>query len=239
MADRPLNRQTVYATIRNVLAERIAKGEWKPRSAIPNEGELAREFGVSLGTMRKALELLEAERLVTRQQGRGTFVNDHSSDELAHRFVNIHRPDGRRIVGDVKSTEVTNGVANERECERLGLQAGDRVHRLRRIRFLDESPFMLVEASMPFLLFPGFEEKSDIAQGIVGVAQSYGLLLGKAEERINIRPASASVAEALNIAAGSPVAVLDRVVRALDGQLVEWRMAWCQLDENYYLVLTD
>ena len=239
MANRPLNRQTVYATIRNAMAERIAKGEWKPRSAIPNEGELAREFRVSLGTMRKALELLETERLVTRQQGRGTFVVDQSSDELAHRFINIHGPDGRRIVGDVKATEVTNGVANEMECKRLGLQAGDRVHRLKRTRFLDENPFMLVEASMPFQLFPGFEEKSEIPLGIVSLAQSYGMLLGKAEERINIRAASASIAEALNIAAGSPIAVLDRLVRTIDGRPVEWRMAWCQLDENHYLVPMD
>jgi len=239
MTSQPLNRQTVYAKIRNAMAQRIATGEWKPRAAIPNEGDLAREFGVSLGTMRKALDLLETERLITRQQGRGTFVNDQSSDELAHRFINIRRPNGERILGDVKSTEVTSGVANEMECERLGLGAGDRVHRYRRVRFVNERPFMLVEASLPFLLFPGFEERNNISQGVVGLAHSYGLLLGKAEERINIRAASAGVAKALDIAVGSPVAVMDRLVRTIDGRPVEWRMAWSQLDENYYLVLMD
>jgi GntR family transcriptional regulator len=69
----------LYLQLRDALAERIAQGEWRPGSAIPNESDLAREFGVSAGTMRKALDLMEAERLLTRRQGRGTFVNDQCS----------------------------------------------------------------------------------------------------------------------------------------------------------------
>lgn len=53
-ATRPL-----YLQVRDFLAERIARGEWKPGAAIPNEGDLAREFGISTGTIRKALDLLE------------------------------------------------------------------------------------------------------------------------------------------------------------------------------------
>ena len=102
------------------MAERIASGEWKPSAAIPNESDLAREFGVSAGTMRKALDLMEAERLLTRRQGRGTFVNDQSSDELAARFSNIRGPDGKRVCGQVKSAELAEGPANEVECARLG-----------------------------------------------------------------------------------------------------------------------
>ena len=90
----------LYLQLRDALAERIASGEWKPGTAIPNESDLAREFGVSAGTMRKALDLMEAEHLLTRRQGRGTFVNDQSSDELAVRFSNMRGPDGERIGGD-------------------------------------------------------------------------------------------------------------------------------------------
>ena len=71
-----LSTRPIYLQLRDALAERIASGEWKPGSAIPNEGDLAREFGVSAGTMRKALSLLEDEHLITRRQGRGTYVND-------------------------------------------------------------------------------------------------------------------------------------------------------------------
>src|SRR3990170_2132795 len=134
MRSHRLSRRPVYLQLRDALAERIAKGQSKPGIAIPNESDLAREFGVSSGTMRKALDLLESERLVTRRQGRGTFVNDQSAGELAHRFMNICGPDGERLIGEVASVEVTAAAANEMECERLGLRAGDRVYRIRRVR---------------------------------------------------------------------------------------------------------
>jgi Bacterial regulatory proteins, gntR family len=65
-----LNRP-LYLQVRDVIIERIGKGEWKPGSALPNEGDLARQFGLSTGTLRKALDHLEAERVLTRRQGCG------------------------------------------------------------------------------------------------------------------------------------------------------------------------
>src|SRR6266699_910370 len=103
-ANRPL-----YLQLRDALAERIASGAWKPTATIPNESDLAREFGVSAGTMRKALDLMAAERLLTRRQGRGTFVNDQASDEFAARFNNLRAPDGSRVCDEVEAASITEG----------------------------------------------------------------------------------------------------------------------------------
>ena len=131
------SNRPLYLQLRDALAERIANGEWKPGSAIPNESDLAREFGVSAGTMRKALDLMEAERLLTRRQGRGTFVNDQTSDELAARFTNLRMPDGSRLCGQVKHVEVTEGRANDAECRRLRLRPDERVYRIHRVRHVN------------------------------------------------------------------------------------------------------
>jgi hypothetical protein len=53
--------------VRDALVSRIASGQWKPNAPIPKESDLAREFGVSSGIMRKALEIMESERLLTRR----------------------------------------------------------------------------------------------------------------------------------------------------------------------------
>ena len=79
----PSQQTTLFRRCVTHWIERIGKGDWKPGMAIPNEVDLAREFGISSGTMRKALDLLETERVLSRKQGRGTFVNDHSSISLA------------------------------------------------------------------------------------------------------------------------------------------------------------
>ena len=63
------SNRPLYLQLRDTLAQRIANGEWKPAAAIPNESDLAREFGVSAGTMRKALDLMEAEFGLQRTLG--------------------------------------------------------------------------------------------------------------------------------------------------------------------------
>jgi GntR family transcriptional regulator len=235
----PSNRfstRPLYLQVRDALAQRIASAEWKPGGAIPNESDLAREFGVSSGTMRKALDLLETERLLTRRQGRGTFVNDQTSAELAVRYSNMHTSSGERFAGDGRTLAVTEDTANETECARLRLRPHDRIYRIRRLRMLDGEPFMLEDVAMPAVLFPGLVDSGgDFSHRIVVLAQQYGILLGKAEERINIAIAPDSVAGLLGVAKGSPLLHLDRVVLNLDGRPVEWRVADCDLRSMYYL----
>lgn len=235
MALNGLSTRPLYRQVRDALAERIAKGEWKPGTPIPNEGDLAREWGVSPGTMRKALDLMEGERLVTRRQGRGTFVNDQASDELAVRFSNIRGANGERIAGQVESVEVAEGTANDLECMRLGLRMHDPVYRTRCVRLHEDRPFMVEEASMPAALFPGLVAKNGVSHRIVALAQQHGMLLGKAEERISIDTASPAVAEALRVAPSSPVMVLDRLTLTLDGRPVQWRVGRCHLSAHHYL----
>jgi GntR family transcriptional regulator len=234
----PTNRfstRPLYLQLRDALAERIAHGEWKPGTAIPNESDLAREFGVSSGTMRKALDMMEGEHLLTRRQGRGTFVNDQSSDEMAMRFNNVRGKDGQQVTGRVRTVEMTEGKANDRERDRLALQSTDTVYRIRRVRLQGDRPFMTEEISYPAALFPGLMDTKNPSHRITVLAQQYRLLLGKAEERISIGKANATIATDLVIAADSPVMLLDRVVHDLDGRPVEWRTGYCHFTDQYYL----
>jgi DNA-binding GntR family transcriptional regulator len=82
-------RRSLYLQVRDALVGRVVNGTWTPTSIIPSEQDLARELGVSVGTVRKALDLMEAEGLVMRRPGRGTFVNDCASDGFAARFSNL------------------------------------------------------------------------------------------------------------------------------------------------------
>ncbi len=233
MQSNQFSTRPIYLQLRDALAQRIAKGEWKPGAAIPNETELAREFGVSPGTMRTALSLIEGEHLITRRQGRGTFINDQSSNGLADRFCNIRGSDGQPVPGRVEMGKITGAVANEVECLRLQLRSQDPVWRVRRVRFHEDQAFMCEEVALPAELFPQLKDRD--SSRIVALAQQYGLLLGPAEERISIGEATRHTAEALDLAQGSPVMVLDRVVRTIDGRPVEWRLAQCRLPDGFYL----
>jgi GntR family transcriptional regulator len=88
------SKRPLYLQVRDRLAQRIARGEWKPGSMLPSEDELAREVGVSIGTMRKALDGLEEARLVLRRQGRGTTVVDQASEANLNRFNKVTNESG-------------------------------------------------------------------------------------------------------------------------------------------------
>jgi len=224
----------LYIQVRDAMIERIGKGEWKPGGALPNEIDLARGYGISSGTMRKALDLLEVERAVTRQQGRGTYVTDQSSDALVSRFWRIGGVDEATAVGDSKAVDIVEAPANDEERRRLNLGPDDRVYRIRGIYLNRRLPFMVEQASLPAALFPGLLEMKGAPHRVSVLAQQQGILLGKAEERISIASAPASAAEALRIAADTPVMLLDRLLLSVDRQPVEWRIAHCNLAGGYF-----
>ena len=91
-----ISTRALYIQVRDHLAQQIAEGTLKPGFHLPSELEFADLLGVSLGTVRKALEALESERLITRRQGRGTFVRDHAADARLT-FDNLRKKDGQSI----------------------------------------------------------------------------------------------------------------------------------------------
>ena len=114
-----LQNRPLYLQVRDAMSARIAAGEWVPGSMIPNEGKLATEYGVSPGTMRKALSLMGGEFTVVRRQGRGTYVTDQAA--RTRPAVNIREL--RRIARKLGD--------NDRECIEAAADELDRFRNLR------------------------------------------------------------------------------------------------------------
>lgn len=73
-----------HAEIRSVLIRQLRSGQWKPGERIPTEAELIERYGVSRITVARAVRDLEAEGLVERRRGAGTFVRGTSAaDQLS------------------------------------------------------------------------------------------------------------------------------------------------------------
>jgi GntR family transcriptional regulator len=231
--------QPLYLQLRDAIAARVARGEWKPGTPLPSEEDLAREFGVSKGTTRKSLDLLESENLLVRRQGRGTFVVDPGSQGLGQRFNNFRLPNGANVEGEACTLGIVLAEACASECARLQLIEGNQVYRIRRIRSHQGRAFMIEDALLPAVLFPELLERAFQSHRLVEIAQAYSLLLGNSEERVFAGTCSPSAAEALNVGAGTHVLILDRVIRTRDGRPAEWRRAQCVLDGMHYQATFD
>ena len=103
------SNRPLYLQVRDYLAQQIARGSLKPGALLPNELQFAEQLGVSLGTLRRGLETLEKERLVTRRQGSGTYVRDHEFGAQPP-VDNIRTKAGERIPFTVDLLEVGGGT---------------------------------------------------------------------------------------------------------------------------------
>ncbi|MDQ8729179.1 GntR family transcriptional regulator [Bradyrhizobium sp. LHD-71] len=229
MSSRRFSSRPLYLQTRDAIAERISSGEWKQHTTIPDEGELARELGVSPSTMRKALDLAEAERLLTRHQGGGRFVSDPLSDKHAERYSCIRGRDGKRLGGEVKVLSLLETTVNEREVRRLRLRLRERVHRVRRLRLTGGKPYMLEDIVMPTKLFPRLATHFDASQRLSVLAQQYGVSLGGGEERVTASGVAPDVADALEVEPATTVMRLDRVIYTLEGKPAVWRLGQCPI----------
>jgi GntR family transcriptional regulator len=225
----------LYLQVKDMLVQRIVAGTWKPGAAIPNEIELSRELGISVGTVRKALDEMESERLISRRQGRGTFVIDQTSGECAVRFSNIRDPDGIRIAGEISSREVIAAVADDKEAEALQLRVGEPVFRMTSLRTHNGQPYMLENATFEQARFPGLADETEISPSIVVLAHKYGILLARAKEKIGVAAAEGKVAEKLKVSNGTPLLHLDSIVYSIDGRPIQWRGGFCYLRDNNYM----
>jgi GntR family transcriptional regulator len=117
-----------------------------------------------------------------------------------------------------ESALVTESLASHEECARLGLFPGEAVYRFDRTR--GQGEHLLVESiRLAAALFPSLHKP---VPSIRDLADTYGLQLGEAVERICAVSASAHIAQVLGTTEGSPILVLDRVVHLRDGRPAEW-----------------
>ena len=82
--------QPLYQQVAEYIKQLIVERRWQPGEMLPSEFKLADEFNVSQGTVRKALTLLTDTKIVTRRQGVGTFVSEHTAQDALFRFFPLH-----------------------------------------------------------------------------------------------------------------------------------------------------
>jgi GntR family transcriptional regulator len=72
-----------FQQLAGILRARVKRGDWKTNRALPSENALAKTYGLSRPTVRRALAVLTEERLVYAVSGRGTYVAEQKPDETA------------------------------------------------------------------------------------------------------------------------------------------------------------
>lgn len=227
----------LYAQVKQLLVQRLIDKTWTPGMGLPSENQLAAELKVSQGTVRKALDEMAAEKLVVRRQGRGTFVSEHTQEQALFHFFRLVGLDDQGQLPESEVLSAKNVAANKLEMQRLGLNAGDRVTRIVRLRKLDEKPVIYEVLSVPLTLIPNLAKKQPLPNSLYTLYQrDYGLSVLKAVERVKAVSAAAEEVEHLNVEAGTPLLEIERTASSLDGRAIELRVSRCHTDQHRYMV---
>ena len=75
----------IYEQVYSQIASQILNGELESNSCLPSIRTVARELGISIITIKKAWELLEADDLIYTRAGKGTFVSAHAKKRLSNK----------------------------------------------------------------------------------------------------------------------------------------------------------
>jgi GntR family transcriptional regulator len=216
-----VDRQPKYLRIYTELRDRITGGQWPAGAALPSQRELADEFGVSMMTLRQALQLLADEGLVGTRHGLGTYVAPRFAHDLGHL---------RSFASDLaaQGAEVTTRLLDAAALAppgpvgaRLGGPA--EVLRLRRLRLVGGRPVILQTSYLPVPL-PGGIDPRDLAgsadrgrpgdggdPGLYTLLANRGLAVARVTETITPTVLGAADARDLGRPAGSPALLSHRI----------------------------
>jgi GntR family transcriptional regulator len=215
----------LHAQVAERLAEALGAGDFAPGERMPPERELASRLGVSRMTLRQALDGLERRGLLVRRVGRrgGTFVAGPKLERDLTVFSGLSdelRRQGRAAGARVLAADVV--AAGRAASAALALAPGEPVYEIARVRLADDEPVALEHTIFPAARFPGLLE--DPLEGALYdlLRERYDDAPQRAVERLEPTLARPDEAAALEIEAGAPLMLVERVAYAADGVPIEF-----------------
>jgi len=227
----------LYKEVKRQMMDGLTRGDWKPGEAIPSERRLSERYGISIGTVRKAIDELCAENILIRQQGRGTYVASHNRDRMLFYFFHVVPEAGPKAYPDVRLLAFSRGKADKAEAERLAIAAGDGVLRIRNLLALAGEPIIIDDITVPIARFPGLAEKQFRARTstIYNLYQeAFGVSVVKTSERLRATLADADAAALLDVAPGAPLLQIRRVAYTYHDDPVEYRVSRVNTERHEY-----
>jgi GntR family transcriptional regulator len=230
----------LYRAVKRSLLQAIESGAFPPGETLPSETEIAAQMGISIGTLRRAVDELAAEHILVRRQGRGTFVATHHTDRFLFQFFHVERDDGRREAPQVELLSFERARAEDEPAQALHLRAGDPVIQVENRLRLQGLAVIHDRLTLPATLFKGLTERRfrERPSTIYQLYQSdFGITVVRAQERARARAADRNAARVLGLAVGAPVMQVLRTALTFGDRPVEHRVSIINTAHHDYVNL--
>lgn len=213
----------LYHQLKAVLLEEIRSGRLKPEDRLPNEDQLAAEFGVSIITVRRALSDLASAGYVRREQGRGTFIARPTVVQGPRQLTSFSYEMARRGLRATSRILLRDVIpATPELAEGLRVLKGAEVFRLRRLRLADGEPMGIQTAHIPLFMAPALVQENFAAVSLYEfLNRKCGIVPSHAREVHSAILLRGEDAQILQLAEGSPGLSARRVTYCADSRPFE------------------
>lgn len=206
------SRIPLYAQVAAVLRRRIEEGEWQAGERISTLEELEKEFHVARVTVRQAVELIEKEGLVRRQQGRGTFVTGSLPDRRWLRLATDWETLVDSIKDNVPRLLPVEGPPPSPRLDRDDGKLADHYAFLKSLQTRDGQPYAFARVHVAKELFDSAPERFRTRAALFVLSTLKGARIARAHQTFVIGTADMESAQSLGIALNSPTAEAHCVV---------------------------
>ena len=229
----PLHHQ-VYLDLKGALDE----GEWRPGSQLPPERELARRYGCSLITVRRALDELSREGRLQRHRGRGTFVLPPRLErDIAEAQSFTEEMQRRGLDPETRLVAARPQAATESVAAALQLEIGSPTLYLERLRLAGGEPLLLEIVHLPAERFPGLLASDLEHNSLYDVlTERYGTPVVRAREALEPVLLPAREARLLGLAPRSLALLVEGIAYTGNDTPVEFGRTYVRGDRTRYYV---
>ena len=226
----------LYKRVEQHILEKINSGQLVPGDLIASEPQLANQLDVSQGTVKKAIDNLVNEKRLFRHQGKGTYVSSIDFNNSLFRFFSYGDASGQGIRIHKETVELSLKLAPKHISKALSYPPERELLYIQRRGYIEEQPILIEHCWWCPESLPGLEKGDihipDLMYAMV--VEKYGVPVISAEETLTADSADAYTADALEIAANSPVVVLTRNTFSRNDKMIEYRTTVGRADKFSY-----
>ena len=236
----PINRDSpvpLHHQMRNYLLGCLERGELQPGQQLLRESEYATRFGISLAPVRQAILDLVKEGYFYRVPGRGTFVREQKVAEkisILSSFSESMKAKG--LNADLRVIELRVGKVPP--AIKAILEAGDEPFvLLQRVALVEGKAIALLASYLPARLAPGLEKLDLNGQSLYKTLEErYGIVLGRAENTIEVVRCRNNQSALLGIPTGTPMLQVEGKTYDVTDQFVEFAQVLYRADRFRFTI---
>lgn len=229
----------LYFQLKAQILKQIKNGALQVGDLIPSETEFCEVLGISRPTVRQALSELVAEGYLTRQKGRGTFVTKPKIDgRFFQKLESFNREMLQKgLTPSTKVLELEARPATPQVCQKLNIPEGGKTIYLRRLRFADGEPLVLLETFVPYEPFAGLLQEDLERDSLYSLLEErYGACVTRVSREMEAVNATAAEARLLEIIRNQAICLVHTVAYTREGTPVEYSVARYRGDRNRFTI---